>query len=190
MIVNVRGTSGSGKSTLVRKIMDLYETRCKVHVDGRKQPIGYELFVPHHRPLFVVGHYETACGGCDTIAHKAFDTAYKLVRDYHARHYDVLFEGLLISAEANRLLKLHEDFPGHVVVVNLQTPLDDCMEGIRQRRAAKGNTKPFGANFEKNLRSKRRGAEQCCKRFGEAGVPVFHCMRDDAEALIQETLEL
>ena len=67
-IINIRGTSGAGKSHLARRVMANYPVRKPVHVAGRKQPLYYEYEAPDHNvPLFVVGHYECACGGTDTM---------------------------------------------------------------------------------------------------------------------------
>ena len=104
-IINIRGTSGSGKSTLARRIMEQYPHRVVFRREGRKQPIGY-LYQRDASPntkgrqLAVIGHYETPCGGCDTI--QKMDDIFQLVRDSHEAGHDVLFEGLLISADMKR----------------------------------------------------------------------------------------
>lgn len=99
MIINIRGTSGSGKSHLVRSVMDLYGLRTKFFVENRKQPIGYTA---HRRTsgrnLSVLGHYETACGGCDTIP--SLDQIFSRAMKAHGEH-DVLFEGLIEIGRAH-----------------------------------------------------------------------------------------
>jgi len=67
-VIQIRGTSGSGKSTLVRQVMGLYYEKQPLFKRGRKQPIGYILTHPDTPSLFVPGHYESACGGLDTIS--------------------------------------------------------------------------------------------------------------------------
>ncbi len=144
MILNIRGTSGSGKSTIVREIMDLYPgNRLRVKRSpspktGRqsKNPLCYVLHrhEPHGRPLVVVGHYESACGGCDTIPD--MDHIFSIVREAHLSSKDVLFEGLLISAEFNRTYALHTDrMP--LMVIGLSTPLEECLASVERRRANK-----------------------------------------------------
>lgn len=190
MIVNVRGTSGSGKSTLIRAVMAQYANKTPIMVEGRKQPIGYLLSAKRLPDLTVLGHYETECGGCDTIScDNATDATFAMVREWHARGRNVLFEGLLISAEANRTIALHRDgLP--LLVVSLTTPLEDCLAGIQERRARKGTTRPLGPNTMKNLQSKQKGAATCCRKFREAGMAVLETDRLGARQAVFEALGL
>ena len=172
MIINVRGTSGSGKSTLVRRVMERFNYKKPVKVDGRKQPYYYELtmlpFDP--RPLFVLGHYETACGGVDTL--KSMDEIDALVRKLQPLG-NVLYEGLLISSEYQRVTKLGRDFPGRVHVVMLETPLEKCVEQINQRRVARGNEKPVNP---KNTISKFKSTlsvQNKLRREGLVSAPIL-----------------
>lgn len=189
MIVNIRGTSGSGKSTVVRDIMAMYKgNRLKFYQTGRKQPIGYV----HHRPygepgrsLAVVGHYETPCGGCDTI--NSMDEIFALVRESHDLGHDVIFEGLLISAEVNRMAALHADgYPCHVIA--LDVPLDLCLERVNGRRQAK--TPGKGPVNPKNTESKHKGTLMSARRLQEAGVSVCTADNPTAVAYIKSLLEI
>lgn len=190
MIINIRGTSGSGKSTLVRNIMRAgYVGRKEVRIEGRKQPLGYELY-DENSCLFVPGHYETECGGCDTISDNAMDKIYSLVREYHAKGFNVLFEGLLISAEANRMIQLKEVVGDDLHVIVLNTPIEQCLEGIRERQTRRlGAPKPLGPNTMKNLESKAKGALQCLKRFQAAGIKTHLLDREQAAKLVWELLK-
>ena len=185
MIINIRGTSGSGKSTIVREIMKQYPTVCKVKEDGRKRPLSYSCVKPMHRPLMVLGHYETPCGGCDTIT--SMDKIYALVRHAHEEGYDVLYEGLLLSAEVNRCQQLHEDgLP--LLVIGLDVPLQECIDSVNARRWAKDPEKP-GVN-PKNTESKHKGTKRSMERFKEAGVQTAWCCRDGSVVLIKDMLVL
>lgn len=211
MIVNIRGTSGSGKTTLVRRVLELYRSKSAVRIPDRKRPIGYIYQHPAGgRPLAVIGHYETACGGCDTITDQ--DHIYELVRKSHAAGMDVLYEGLLISAEVNRAVKLHQDgLP--LLVVALDTPLDVCLASINQRRqadfdrrlekaeaenserAAKGRKlielpEPKGEVNPKNTASKFSGVKTSMKRLDEAGVRAVWADRDGGLEIIKKELGL
>jgi shikimate kinase len=200
VIINIIGTSGSGKSTLARKVMDMYCQRVPISDEGRKQPLGYtctmhdEMGEQVGRPLVVLGHYETACGGCDTIPTGQFDRVYQLVRQYHEAGNDVLFEGLLLSAEHNRRAALHNDFPGEVVLVHLTTDFETCIQSIKQRRAAKRGVpveeQEEKESLRKNALSKYKGSQAIAAKFEAVGGTVFHCDREQAEAVILETLEL
>lgn len=199
MIINVRGTSGSGKSTLVRKVMEHYASKTPVlstevpgllELEDRSRPVGYLLRDPG--ALFVPGHYETACGGCDTIAKRQFDNVYHLVRWGYVGGFDVLFEGLLLSAENARLIQLHQEGI-QVRVVGLTTPMEECLAGIRDRRKRKGGSKamePFAESVFKNAASKEKGTESCLRKMEAAGVMVHRLSREDALRYVCQQLRL
>lgn len=190
MIINVRGTSGSGKSTIVRNAMDLFSWRGPVHVKGRKQPLGYWLGPNQEEwALGVPGHYETACGGCDTL--KGYDQAFELVEHaaLSARH--VLFEGVLISEEYRRTVDLAERFSlnvpivQEVLVIQLTTPIDTCLGSIRSRREARGDVRELNPA---NTTNRVGTIERTCERLRRAGVTVEQHDRDSAMARVREIL--
>lgn len=190
MFINIRGTSGSGKSTLVRKLMEhpAYALTSRVRAQGRKQPLGYMFHRRNGsgRGLYVAGHYETACGGCDTIP--SYDENYSHIRKAHSADMDVVFEGLLISAENRRLIELHNDYPGLVYVIALDVPLDVCLESINSRRRVK---KPEAVDVNpKNTESKHKGVKSSMKKLAEAGVASSWENRDTAYAKLVELLQL
>lgn len=171
MIVNIRGTSGSGKSTIVRRVMDIIAHGMvelePVTVEGRKRPIMYRAngAGPMRRSLSILGHYETACGGCDTIP--SFDRVYELVRQEADQGRDVLFEGLLLSAEIARCQALHDDlYP--LVVVAIDLPVEQCIESVNARRQAKSPGK--GPVNPKNTEAKHRQTRRAVERLAAGGV--------------------
>lgn len=178
-VIKIIGTSGSGKTHLVREVMARYGTRTPVYGPKRKQPLGYYVQPPEefrHRPvLAVVGHYETACGGCDTLP--SLDEVDRLVRASAAQRCHVLYEGLLGSAEVGRTAKLHADGL-ELHVVHLTTPLPECLDSVNARRRAKDSNKPPVA--EKNTAAKHRGTLLAVGRLRAAGVPVEQLNRADA----------
>jgi predicted kinase len=214
MIVSIRGTSGSGKSTLVRDVMSLYPQKSRIMIKDRARPIGY-LLSGRERTLFVVGHYETACGGCDTIP--VVDDIYDMVRRAHEEGHNVLFEGLIISAEYKRMAALHSDgLPLEVLV--LDTPIEECLAGInarrradlerrtalareynreREERAESAGRKPpkprpmpeyRGDVDPANTISKMRGIENTMKRLLEDGVSIARFDREAAGSRLKELL--
>lgn len=190
MIVNIRGTSGSGKSTLVRRVFDLYEKRISLWEEGRKQPIGYTLHRHVGRPLFVPGHYEGDCGGCDTISGQ--DKIIALVRKWHEDGYDVLFEGLLMSGEVRRNVELHQaGLPYTCIAIDL--PLDQCLAAVVGRREAKasrlGKPPPEPLNPKATV-EKWKGTKQAAARLQAGGCLVHTLTRDDALAKLRELLAL
>lgn len=190
MIINIRGTSGSGKSTVVRKIMDLYTGgKAKFFEPGRKQPIGYVFqrgnLLKYGRSLAIIGHYETPCGGCDTI--NGQDHIFNLVRQAHDNGNDVLFEGLLLSAEVNRMAQLHDaGYDARVVV--LDVPLETCLASVNGRRQAKRPGAP-PVNPD-NTAAKHKGTQMAARRLQERGVPVCTADRDAAFDYIRSLLEI
>lgn len=167
MIIQLRGTSGSGKSTLVRRVMQEYPAVQTYRVPDRRRPIGYVLRRGDLRPVAIPGHYETDCGGCDTI--NGHDQIFDLVRRSHEEGHHVLFEGLLISHEFKRSSQMMLDgLP--FLVIGLEVPVETCEQNVRNRRAQKAARKgkeprPFGPNFEKNIAAKYRAMHQSLERL-------------------------
>ena len=129
--INLRGTSGSGKTTAIRAIMALCERVEPVHISGRKRPIFY--MCSSGDALFaIMGHYETACGGCDTInkLDDVFVYARQAINDHGAEA--VIAEGLLLGKDVKRIVTM--DNP-HVLYID--TPVEDCYEGVYKRRVDK-----------------------------------------------------
>lgn len=187
MIFSVRGTSGSGKSTLIRRVMELYPIKVPIHEQGRKQPIAYTLATPERRPngLAVIGHYESPCGGCDTIA--SFDKVFELVRQYADQGFDVLFEGVLLYCEVPRTVAMVQDlYPLQVIALN--TPLDLCVESINLRRKAKNPDAE--AVDPANTATKHKGTVTTMAKLEAAGVPVFWCDREQAFQHITTHLDI
>lgn len=185
-IIQIRGTSGSGKSHLIRRVMAKYSTKVPHHIPGRKQPFYYELRNAWPgKPLFIVGHYETPCGGSDTISNGT-DVIYDLVRTL-AQEGNVLFEGLLISIEVTRTATLVNH--GELHVIQLATPLEDCIASIKQRRLARGVDKPFN---EGNAESKHKGTKTSLVRLAKASPDIltYTLDREAAYAKVVELLEV
>lgn len=186
MIIQLRGTSGSGKTTVVRKVMELYAARANVKIPGRRRPLGYVLTHPHGgRPLAVLGHYETACGGCDTLP--SLDRIIELVRQSHAQGYDVLFEGLLISGETRRCIELHKDGLPYEVLA-LRTDLQTCIDSVNARRREKD---PERENVNPaNTEAKYKTVQSSMRKLQEAGVMAEWFGREEAVRYIAHLLRL
>lgn len=181
MIITIRGTSGSGKSTVVKRLMDLPGISVQPFFkEGRRQPISYLLTTddPEFKPIAVLGHYEIACGGCDTI--HSLDEIFQLVRNAHAAGQHVLFEGVMMYAEANRTISLHQD-TGALLVIGLDTPLEECLKGVQARRTAKGNPEPLDPT---NTTNKWATCFRTMERLQEANVPVVWADRQMALDLV------
>lgn len=187
MIVNIRGTSGCGKSTIVREIMKLYNGKISefgsIGGKSRKQPLGYTLVHEGHRPLWVAGHYETACGGCDTLP--TLECVYEQVRHYaeHDEH-DVLYEGVIVTSDVRRVIELNDEkWP--IFVVGLDVPIEDCMAGIQARRTARGDTRICP---DKNTIAKMKTNVNGMRKLADAGVPTAFVGREEGLRLVKEKL--
>lgn len=187
MIINIRGTSGSGKSHLVKHIMSMYVSTEANYIKGRKQPLWYLLHNDEHEPeLAVVGQYETACGGGDSIS-KVQDM-FDLVNDLDSQGYHVIFEDMRAGAyEWRRTVELHD-----IRVIFLNTPLEQCINDVNKRRRERGVMAPAST---KNTEAKYK----CCLRMypkllelskTHENLQVFNCNRTEARVLVEEMLEL
>jgi thymidylate kinase len=183
MIVNVRGTGGSGKSTVIRRVMErlleLDWVKESVFIDGRRQPYGYKFTKVGHVPVYVPGHYETACGGCDTIT-KVQDV-FDVVRAHAGNGEHVLFEGIISQDDTTRTIELKRNFP--LLIVFLTTPLEDCLAGIQKRRDERGDVRPLQT---KNTTSRMKRCESHYSKLRDAGV---ECLKLDRETAYPEVVK-
>lgn len=196
MIINIRGTSGSGKSTLARRLMALYPSRAPNLVEGRRQPISYILSgAATQRPLFVLGHYEIECGGADTVSdrNEAFGFGGSgeatgqpgLLRDARELGCDILFEGVVFSDEVTRTIALCR---GHDhAIIQLATPIEECIAGIQERRQRTGNVRPWK---EDATRKRVKAIDNACRRLRASGLRVEKLGREAAFLRCAELLGL
>lgn len=183
MIIQVRGTSGSGKSTVVRKVKDALEEWTPVFKDGRKKPLYY-LRPDPIEPLVVLGHYESPCGGGDTIG--SARKIYELIRDLKTGILSpaaVLVEGLLLSEDVKWTTNLAEDYA--VSALFLTTEIETCLQRIRGRRVAAGNPKPLS---ETNTANRVKTIERARGKLLEAGVYCRRAAADQAPNVILKWL--
>jgi hypothetical protein len=151
MIFNIRGANGSGKSYLVREIFksSLTEPIIQETPSERKNLFDAPANVKHKvmgyyqpkRNLRIVGSYESACGGCDTI-----DTQQE-VKDYvrlFARDGHVLFEGVLISTIIHPWVEFSKSVGG-MVWCFMDTPFELCIQHVKLRN----NNQPFKEDLVK-----------------------------------------
>jgi hypothetical protein len=173
-IVCVRGTSGSGKTTLVRETVSVYNKREDFFKEGRKQPLWMTYYADGKKPVSVIGHLNSACGGCDTI--KTLDEVFSLVRQEHNKGHNVIFEGMLLCSDVKRIAALSEE-TNDVLIVSLTTSVDQCCDNIRKRRAAKGNDKELN---EKNTRTRFAYELKQVEKLRAANVDIRALTYDDS----------
>ena len=148
MIINIRGTSGSGKTTLMRKFFEMCDSKEAIVPVGAKKPKGYKCSY-RGKTVFVVGSYENACGGCDTISTQ--DEIQQLVDDF-SFDGNVIFEGLFISHIYGRYAEMAKANPSNFVFFMLETEFDTCIEHIKKRREEAGNFEELKDSVYRNAR--------------------------------------
>ena len=183
MIINIRGTSGSGKTTLINKIRALYAHSDPIFIPKRKRPIRYRLEATDGSTLSLIGHYETACGGCDTITE--CQEVFNLIHVARQETDHVLFEGLLIAADVNRTVMLSMEVDD-LEVIHLDTSLQECLASVNLRRQARDATLP--PVDPHHTESKYRGVLSSVQRLRANGVTVHTLNRAQAEAHLVSTL--
>jgi ABC-type dipeptide/oligopeptide/nickel transport system ATPase component len=161
VIISVRGASGSGKSHLAREIMALYKTGRAVSVPDRRQPLFY-IFerADGGRPLGVIGHYEIANGGVDTLTN--LDQAYAIARGIERDgEVDVLMEGKCMSDGAPHVLSMMQE-GRDVRVAHIVIPIEQCVASVRER----------GHQIKESSIAKTHGrVERSIAAMRRAGVP-------------------
>jgi energy-coupling factor transporter ATP-binding protein EcfA2 len=178
MIILLKGTSGSGKTTIVNRVMEQLGPHTGelelTHSKRQKRVLaGYTW----RDSLAIIGRYGTPCSGCDSLSWPGVATDTEmLVRQQHAARRNVLFEGLMVSSwGGDRLLRLGS---GQLVVIHLNTSLEDCLGAVAARRAARGDTRPLDPF---NTTKKYNGLLSTTKAHLALGINVE--IRDRASAL-------
>lgn len=142
MIIQIRGTSGSGKTWAIKKWMENYDWEPE-YQDGRKKPLLYRTWLTPDKSMVVLGHYESPCGGCDTIG-----SARQVFELIDSLEDDSIFvcEGLLLSED----VKWVSQATCPVRIVYLTTDIEKCVSQIKARRELVGNTKPLNESNTRN----------------------------------------
>lgn len=169
LIIQVRGTSGSGKSTVMKRVMDSLDL-VPEYEEKRKRP----LFYSQGLRLAVLGHYESPCGGCDTIgsARAVYDLIQRLT------HRIIICEGLLLSEDVKWSSQLK-----NLRIIYLTTPVERCLAQIRSRREEAGNDKPLN---EDNTRRRVAVIERSRVKLIDLGVRCIRASANQAPNIIRK----
>lgn len=175
MIINIRGTNGSGKSTVVRRFLHEFPTKERFGSLGSHRPEAYMVDLWHgsncliNRPLFILGPYQTATGGVDAAGWTVPQLIKMIDKYQHTGH--VLFEGVVISTTFGELGRWLVQPASDVVVAFLDTPLEQCLDGVEAR----------GGNREAlHIATKHKVIAGVKRKFDEAGVKTEVVSRDNA----------
>ncbi len=185
MIISIRGTSGSGKTHLVRALMALYHDRVDERVGNRL--VGHDCHAREiGKGMFVLGPYRDTAwsGGADMLCppHKTREGKFKLIYDWALRR-NVVFEGLMEGNEVARTVALSRQFDTHVIF--LDTSLEECLQAVNARRAARGVTEPVDP---RKTEEKHAELVRVRARLRQAGVSTYFLGRDAALAKVRELL--
>jgi shikimate kinase len=143
MIIKIHGTSGSGKTTIIRDLIAMSSPPMTDFMDMKTGKIIAQLMhLPGMMtPVVALGPYGKAhCGGLDAIS--GTDTHVKLL-DAHVQWGHVLYEGLLGSECYGAMGLASEKYGRDHVFAFLDTPIEVCIQRVKDRRLGKGNTKPL-----------------------------------------------
>lgn len=164
MIISIRGTHGSGKSTTVKELIAMGNGQ-PIMGRLRNKPEAYRLIlegIPD--PVFALGPYTLACGGCDAV--QPYDIILDLIRDYATQGH-VVFEGALVSSSFGRIGALLEQRGQEAVFAFLTTPPEECLRRIVQRRLDRGDLRPLNPA---NTLGKVRSIESSKKTIAAKGT--------------------
>jgi len=166
IICSIRGTSGSGKSTIAFTILNNFPHE-KV-LDSAGKVLGYKVDANLNHPIYLVGKYETKCGGCDAINEQ--QTAADRAVGFWKEGGHVLMEGLLASAAGPKgaVTKTIQE-TGKACFAILTTPVETCIERVKARRLARGDERPLN---EKNTRDKWTQTMSTAKALDKLGYDV------------------
>jgi hypothetical protein len=188
MIIMVRGTSGSGKTYVAQQVLSRLGNVYSHLKIGPKSTLGGYLF----DRVAVVGKYETACGGCDAYSWRGAAEDIKDLVLEHASNRHVLLEGLMVSGWGiERVLELNSQSCG-LTVVHLMTPLEECLESVRERRRKRAESlgrEPSELNTHNTTR-KHGELLRVSQKQERAGVRVEYLSRSEALSRVLELLEI
>lgn len=185
LIINLRGTSGSGKTTVARRLMAAAPSR-DVLIEEKK--VGVRTMPNQHwkQPLFFIGRYDNVCGGMDTVPTQA-DCVTLVAQAYDHGH--VICEGLLASGVGPKatLPAACISLAGpNAWFLCLDTPLEVCLERVRQRRAERGDEREFNPE---NTKSKWEQTRRAYELLEEGGANVAWLPYETAYEKVVKMLE-
>lgn len=182
-IVNIRGTSGSGKSTLVKRLLDEFpHEEVSFQFPGMKRPktVGYLIkgFYGEEPDIFIVGSYNTQCGGCDSMSYKgAHDDFERMIREHAALGHNVIFEGLTVSSTITRWQRVSNDFPDFWWGF-MDTPEETCHQRILSRNGGK-EPKHHGSQGLADYQIKYRACQHQIQTLKASDEQVVMLSSDD-----------
>lgn len=136
VVVKMGGCNGSGKTSVARGILEHMGAVPCTFKGAAKSP-NYYVGTYKGVEVVVLGSYETACGGMDTISDKLqrLDMVQKMCKPGRI----VFFEGLITGKTYGAFGELSETHvngkKGLWLYTFMDTPFEVCVERVLQRRA-------------------------------------------------------
>lgn len=197
-VVLLKGTSGSGKTYIAEQIIAALEAKAVVtnwFGLGPKGKLGGTVYQNEQGlRTAVLGRYESACGGCDSMSWKgAADDIEAKIKELVADGYDVFFEGLIVATwGVDRMIRVGNLLNTDFYVVHLTTPLETCISSVEARRAARAEAegKELKPLDPANTASKHRSLQSTTRMQRDRGVRVEELGRAEALARVRSLLEL
>lgn len=191
-VVLLKGTSGSGKTYIAEQIMAALGPHTGTFDLGPKGKLGGYLWPD--KKVAVLGRYESACGGCDSMSWKgAADDIEAKIAELVEAEYDVFFEGLIVATwGVDRMIRVGNLPKTDFYVVHLTTPLDQCVSSVEARRAARAAAegKELKPLDPANTASKHRSLQSTTRMQRDRGVRVEELSRSEALARVKALLSL
>jgi shikimate kinase len=184
MIIQVRGTSGSGKTTVVKQVMKKLGPFHGVFIEGRKKPLYYSYAKNGYKGpnIFVLGHYEADCGGCDTIG--SAPAVFDLIKEVHTGDSIILSEGLLWSEDVKWSVELLGTIDTNVRALFLTTSTEECLRRVTARQDGKKPLDP--ARVIRKLTTRVGTIERARLRLVHTDVLCKRCSSEQAPAVIKK----
>lgn len=152
-MIKLGGVNGSGKTTLARAVIKAAGAEPKTAKLRSGKTTDVWIGEYGGLPLHVLGKYETACGGMDTIGDK--EDRLDLVKAAAAVPGIIFFEGLITGKTYGALGELSEQHVkrkvGRWLYAFMDTPFDVAAARVVERRLAAGNAAAFDP--ERTMRS-------------------------------------
>ena len=164
-IVAIKGTHGSGKSSVIRELINHLGKAATLRFNNRNA--GYRCRYGDDGALFVLGKYDSPCGGLDTsFSYGGAADDLLLCLDALAKKGHVCCEGVIAITSYGfdrvaRFADKQKKKGNHMIFARLDTPAESCIERVRQRREEAGNTQAFNPDkllhkYESVLKSQEK----------------------------------
>ena len=181
-LIQIRGTSGSGKTWVTRELLKRLGPFEPQYIEKRKRP----LFYSNRQDVVILGHYESACGGCDNVgsAAKVYDLVNELKgKTLYGNKRTFICEGLLLSEDSKWTKQLNSEFK--LTVYYLVTDIELCISQIIKRRVEAGNLEPLN---ESNTRNRVGVIERSRQKLIDSEITCIRCSAKQAPNFILETI--